>query len=102
MSPQEAKNWNEKYSAFYLTRYSPKTGNIVQVGKPRRTIEDALAAAARIDNRNRHKRSHLTFVDVVPPRHANRRMRECQRNANSTNSCPSSRSGPSSIGATMD
>lgn len=68
LTPEEAARMNARYDAFYLTRYNPMTGSIIQVGRPRRTIEEALSAAAKIDNRNRHKRSHLTFVDVVSPR----------------------------------
>jgi hypothetical protein len=70
MTQQEADRLNAKYPAFYLTRYNPRTGNIIQVGKPRRTIQQALADAARIDNRGRHLRSHLTFVDIAPPSRA--------------------------------
>jgi hypothetical protein len=75
MSVIEYERLNAQFSTFYLTRYNPRTGNIMQVGKPQPTIEAALAAAARIDNRNRHKSSHLTFVDIVKPNARNDKQR---------------------------
>jgi hypothetical protein len=65
MNPREAERFNAKYKAFYLIRYSPKSYRFVQRGKPRPTIQSALAAAKKMDARDGH---WMTFIDVVPPK----------------------------------
>lgn len=64
MNPLEAGRWNAKYSAFYLVRYSPRTYRFVQVGKPRRTIQEATKAAMKADT---PRGDWMTFIDVVKP-----------------------------------
>jgi len=64
MRPQEDARLNAKYSAFYLTRYSPKSYRFIQIGKPRRTIQEATKAAIKADAKDGH---WMTFVDVVRP-----------------------------------
>ena len=65
MSALEAERLNAKYSEFYLTRWSPRTYRFKQVGKPRRTIQEATKAAMMMDAKDGH---WMTFIDVVKPR----------------------------------
>jgi len=62
-----AARWNEKYSEFFVTRWSSKTGRFVMVGKSHKTFEDAMAASRRYDAKHGILSS---AVDVVRPRAA--------------------------------
>lgn len=59
MTEHEAANWNSKYDKFYLSRY--RAGRYRRVGKPKATIQEALAAAKAADERDGY---WMTFIDV--------------------------------------
>lgn len=65
MTDQDAARWNAKHSAFYVTRFSPRSGHQIQVGKPHTDIREALAAAKRADLRDR---TWMHFIDYVQPK----------------------------------
>jgi hypothetical protein len=52
---------NEKYGAFIVTRWSPKSHRFIQIGKVHPTVQAARAAAERAD---RHP--FMAFVDIEP------------------------------------
>jgi hypothetical protein len=60
----EADRWNAKYSQFYVTRWSEKSGRFVMIGRPHKTYEAAMAASWRHDSKHGPMSS---FVDVVRP-----------------------------------
>ncbi len=61
----QTARWNAKWSVFYVTRYSERSGRSIQIGKPYATVEAASAAAKRFDKR--HPDKHMHFIDVVKP-----------------------------------
>jgi hypothetical protein len=55
---------NEKYKAFYVTGFN-RNGDVIQIGKIKRTIEEALRAAKNADQ---SKPNSFHFIDIVQPK----------------------------------
>lgn len=64
MSEAECERWNAKYSEFFVTRWSSKSGRQIMVGKSHSTIQSALTAAVQADKRNVY---FMHFIDSVRP-----------------------------------
>lgn len=63
MTPLEQDRINQKYSTFYLSRFSDRTKRFVNIGKPLPTIQAALDKANKSDAKN----GTFTFVDTAAP-----------------------------------
>lgn len=65
MTPQMEARFNEKYGAFWVTRYDANRMRSVGIGKSYPTISLAMTAAKRLEKCKRY-RGQFLMIDTQP------------------------------------